>query len=351
MSLLGTEGSSSDGFGAGGSVPPSPPQSTISGRVAVPRWASPWWLLFVALAVAEVVALGVREQRVPAEQDWSSAAAHVRDALRPTDAITVAPSWADPLLRLYLGDRITPKVAGRSDLAAFERLWVLTIRGARAPDAPSRAPDFEQSFGRVRLERYDLGPSTVLVDLADALPSARVERRIEGVDEMCSLRTFPPLVSPGGLGSGIIPPRQRFQCDFERHWLWVGLTFMEALDLSPRRCIWTHPQGTEPISIIYRDLPLGTRIVLYGGLDYHDERDENKAPVELRAVVNGTEVGRFVHHDGDGMARWEIDLRTKLGVQVPHKGELRIEVTTTNPFRRSFCWTGTVQNGRRKEAP
>ena len=83
----------------------------------------------------------------------------------------------------------------------------------------------------------------------------------------------PPTVVQGGLGGGVIAPRQRFQCDFERPWLWVGPTVIEALDLSPRRCIWTHPQGSEPISITYTDVPLGARLVLYGGLDYHDERD------------------------------------------------------------------------------
>ena len=173
MSLLGTEreGSSSDGFGPSGSHTGRPHQITISGRVPAPRWASPWWLLVLGLAIAEVVALGVREYRVPTESDWAGAAEYVRGKLGPKDAITVAPGWADPLLRLYLGDRITAKISGRSDLAGFERLWVLSIRGANASDAPPRPPDFAQAFGRVRVQRYDLGPSKVLFDLADSINS------------------------------------------------------------------------------------------------------------------------------------------------------------------------------------
>jgi hypothetical protein len=351
MSLLGfeREGSSSDGVSQTGSTFPTRPQTTISGRVPSPRWASPWWLLFLGLAIAEVVALGVREQRVPRERDWTQAAEYVRRELGPQDAVTVAPGWADPLLRLYLGDKIDAKMAGRSSLDGYERLFVISLRGARAPESPRRDPDGEEVFGRLRVERYDLGRSPVLVDLADAWSSARVEMRQNGVDTLCPLRTFPPTMARGGLGGGIIAPTQRFQCDFDRPWLWVAPTVIEALDLSPRHCIWTHPQGVEPMSITYGNVTLGTRLVLYGGLDYHDERDGDKAPVELRAFVNGQEVGQFVHRDGDGMARWEVDLSRALGKQLPVRGDLRLQITTPEPFRRSFCWTGTLQHGARRE--
>jgi len=354
MSFLGTEreGSSSDGFGhqTGSTFTARPHQTTISGRVPAPRWASPWWLLFLGLAIAEVVALGVREHRVPTEADWAGAAELVRGQLTPKDAITVAPGWADPLLRLYLGDRITTKISGRADLSAFDRLWVLSIRGANASDAPRRAPEFSQTFGRVRVERFDLGPSKVLLDLADSINTARVEIRTEGIDELCALRTFPPSVVQGGLGGGVVAPRQRFQCDFQRPWLWVGPTVIESLDLSPKRCIWTHPQGKDPVSITFPDIALGARLVLYGGLDYHDERDEQKGPIILRVLVAGKEVGNFVHRDGDGMARYEVDTRAPFGGK-PGRADLRLEVSAPDPYRRSFCWTGTVQSGVREEAP
>jgi hypothetical protein len=344
------EGSSSDNGGSSGSTfTARPVQTTISGRAPAPRWASPWWLLFLGLAIAEVVALGVREHRVPTERDWAGAAEHVRAQLLPKDAVTVAPGWADPLLRLYLGDRMTTKIAGRSDLAAFERVWVLSIRGASTPDAPRRKPEYEQAFGRVRVERFDLGPSKVLVDLADNITSAQVALRTEGTDEPCALRTFPSTVMQGGLGGGIIAPRQRFQCDFQRPWLWVGPAVIESLDLSPRRCIWTHPQGNDPVSITYPNIALGSRILLYGGLDYHDERDRIHGPVSFRALVNGHEVGNFVHRDGDGMARYEIDLRKQLGAALPQKGDLRLEVSAPDPFRRSFCWAGETVSGVRAE--
>ncbi|MET0341668.1 MAG: hypothetical protein ABW252_11755 [Polyangiales bacterium] len=356
MSWLGIEreGSSSDGFGLGGTYPFTTQRANSSGRVPAPRWASPWWLLFLGLAVAEVVALGVREQRVPSEKDWSAAAEHVRSQMKPTDAITVAPGWADPLLRLYLGDRMDARMSGRSDLADFERLWVLSIRGERAPDAPDRAPDASDAFGRVRVERFDLGPTTVLYELADSLRDARVTRRVSAhgnvVEQTCPWRSAPPPAFQGGLGAGVVAPRERFICDPQHPALWVGITTIEALDLAPRRCIWTHPQGPDPISVTYADAPLGETLVLHGGLDYHDERDQVRGPVHLKVFVDDKEIGSFEHRDGDGMARWEVNLKKTVGDQVPLSGTLRFEISSPGvPDHRSFCWTGTMQSHPRKE--
>ncbi len=64
--------------------------------------------------------------------------------------------------------------------------------------------------------------------------------------------------------------------------------------------------------------------------------------------VNGREVAALVHRDGDGKARYVIDLREDMGGNLPERGELRFEVTTPEPFRRSFCWTGTLQSRARE---
>lgn len=316
----------------------------------MPRWASPWWLLFLGLAVAEVIALFVRVERVPAEADWQRAAALVREQLESSDAMSVAPAWADPLLRLHLGDRMTPKMAGRSDLAAFERLWVLSIRGARSPEAPARPPDFSQTFGRVTVNRYDFGPTPVVLDLVDALPSAKVELSQRGKAVPCEWRERVGGPSRGGLGFGPVSPRQRFVCDERRSHAWVGTTIIEDMTMSPRRCIWQHPQGKEPVSVTFEDVHLGQKLVLYGGLFYLDERDEQGAPVTLRVLVDGHEVGRMVHRDGEGMKRVEFATHPK-GLPIGARGDLRVEVTSARPKHRSFCWAGSIRDATRREAP
>jgi hypothetical protein len=322
--------------------------ATASGTMFAPRWASPWWLIFLGLAIAEVAALVVREHRVPADADWLQAAELVRSHMDTSDAVTVAPGWADPLLRLHLGDRMTLKMAGRSDLASFERLWVLSIRGQRAPDAPARMPDFREIVGRVTVERYDLGPTPVVLDLVDVLPSASVQYRERGAAVACPWKERVGGPSRGGLGFGPVPPRQRFVCDASKPFMWVGATVIEDLSLAPRRCVFQHPYGAEPVSVTYHNVHLGSRLVLYGGLDYHQERNETGAPVIVRVLVGEREIGRMVHEDGQGFKRIEFATR---GPQDAARGDLRIEVTSKNPKKRAFCWAATLQDASRREGP
>ena len=62
--------------------------------------------------------------------------------------------------------------------------------------------------------------------------------------------------------------------------------------------------------------------------DYHDERDLIRGPVHLKVFVNDREIGSFTHVDGDGMKRWQIDLKKAVNDQVPLTGALRIEVSS-----------------------
>lgn len=330
------------------SQPARPRMSTVSGTMFAPRWASPWWLIFLGLALAEVAALVVRQRRVTPDEDWERAAEIIREQFESTDAVTVAPDWADPLLRLHLGDRITLAMAGRSDLAAYERLWVVSLRGHNAPEAPRRTADFRANAGRLSVERFDLGPSPVVLDLVDALPSAQVEYETRDGVEPCPWKERVGGPARGGLGFGPVAPRNRFVCDATKPWSWVGVTMLEDLSLNPRRCIHQHPLGPRPVSVVYHDVHLGSRLVLYGGLDYHHERDEEGAPVTLRVLVNGRELGKMVHRDGDGWSKLTLETRRD---GEPVRGDLRIEVTTPNPRRRVFCWSGTIQDTMRREAP
>jgi len=325
--------------------------ATISGVIPAPRWASPWWLVFLGLALAEVIALTVRISRVPPEDDWVAAAALVRAQLESNDAITVAPAWADPLLRLHLGDRMNAKLSGRSDLSSFERLWVLSIRGKRAPEAPTRAPDFQQSFGRVSVSRYDFGPPPVVFDFVDALPSAQVDYRPRGQLTECPWKERVSGPVRGGLGFGPVPPRQRFVCEAREASAWVGSTILEDLSLAPRRCIWQHPQSGGPVGVTFKDVHLGTRLVLYAGLDYHRERDERGAPVTMRVSIDGEEAARLVHRDGEGYKRYEVDTRPAQKRSGSARGAVRVEVSADDRRDRWFCWSGTVQDARRREAP
>lgn len=320
-----------------------------------PKWASARWLALLGLALAELVALWARLGAVLGPEDYAAAAAIVRKDYQTNDAVVIAPEWADPLLRLHLGDRMGVKVAGRTDLAPFERLWVLSFRGERAPEAPARPPDFRKLEHGILVERYDFAPSPVIHDLVDALPTASVDFQVGEQRVPCAFHERVGGAQRGGLGAGPAAPRQRFVCDGPSGSSWVGVSVTEDLSLRPRRCVLQYPRPNEPVSVTYKDVQLGSTLVIYAGLYYEDERNEAGAPVTLRVFVNDRERAKFVHHDGDGMKRFELSMQSMPfepgQARPPARGDLRLEVSASDAIRRSFCWAGSIRDGHRREAP
>ena len=325
--------------------------SSSSRLSPAPKWASAHWLALIGLALAEVTALWVRQRSVLSLEDYEAAAALVREQWQSNDAVVIAPEWADPLLRLTLGDRMGVKVAARTDLAPFERLWVLSLRGERAPEAPERAPDFHKQARGIVVDRYDFAPSPVQFDFVDALPSAGVEVQVEQQWLPCAYRERVPGPQRGGLGAGPAQPRQRFTCEGPGGSSLVGVTVIEDLSLQPRRCVLTPPRPNEPVAVSYKDVPLSGELVVYAGLYYEDERNEVGVPITLRVLVNGQERASFVHEDGDGMKRYQLDLADGQDRGVT-RGDVRFEVSAPDAIRRgSFCWAGSLRDARRREAP
>jgi hypothetical protein len=301
-----------------------------------------YWLLLPLLAVAELVSLGVTMARVPPLDDWRAAADFVRSAEQPGDLVVSAPAWTDPLLRLVLGDRLTLAQAGRSDTDAFTRLWALSTRGEDPREAPAKAPAFTRLFGRVRVLRWDLGASPVQYDLVAHVREAEVTR-VEGDAALpCPWRVG--TAQAGGLGGGAATPAERFDCDARRPWLWVAATVQEDLELEARHCVYQHPQGREPIRTTFRDVPLGTRLVLYGGPYAEHERMGEHGPIDVVVKVAGRIAGRMTHRDLDGWKRMEVTTAAQPGT----RGDVAIEVSAENPHLRTFCWAAQTQAGPRR---
>lgn len=297
------------------------------------------WVALLGFALAELGAHAVTRARVPAMHDWRDAAAFVRTQWRPGDLVSVAPAWADPLLRHVLGDRIDLAMAGRSDTAAYARLWALVIRDARVPDAPARAPDLTRRFGRVRVMRWQLDPPSVTFDFVEHVRQAEVSWQRRDGERICPWNRF-ARPRGGGLGFGVLDPVERFACESRRGGPWVAPVVMEDLDLVPRHCVRQAPTGPDtPVRVRYRDVPLGERIVFHGGLYYEDERMRQGGPVVARIRLDGEVVGTLTHVDGDGWKR--LALQTPGRAQ--SRGEVAIEVTAPRPQKRGFCWAASVR--------
>ncbi len=302
------------------------------GPFGLPWRQWPWWLVG-AVVLMEVVGHFVIRARVPRDDDWAAASRFLHENYAEGDAFVASPSWADPLMRLHVGDLIAPKAAARADLAPFERLWEVSIRGHRT-ELVDRPADLERAFGRVRVRRFDLGPSPVLYDFVDHIREAEVSAG----ERPCRWQRQAP--SQGGLWRGPLWPAERHFCG-PQGWLWVGETILEDLHFEPRRCVWQHPAQGVPIRATFRNVPLGERLVIHGGLYYAHEREQTRPPVTARVLVDEVEVGRLVHRDGDGWKRVELDpdpLRRGAS-----RGDVTIEVIADNPDMRSLCWAASTR--------
>ena len=287
------------------------------------------WIALIALPIMEVALHFRARAAVPAQSDWQRAAELVRSELEPKDLIVSAPGWTDPLLRAVLGDRIGPAMAGRSDLAGFERLWSLSIRGALPAEAGSRAPALRKVFGGVTVERYELGPSSVRSDLVDRIASAEVSLG----SRPCPHKRL-PLARGGGLGYGVLPPIERFQCDGAGTWL--AEVVLEDLSITPRRCVFQPPGVGSPTRVLLRGVELSDQLVFYGGLYYEHERMRQGEPVVATVLANGTPIGTLTHRDGDGWKK--LALKTQPGTV-----DLAIEVRSASRKQRGFCWAASVR--------
>ena len=218
------------------------------------------FLVPLCFALVELVFHATMRVRVVRDADFVAAARYLRPRHRPRDLVVAAPSWVDPRVRAVVGDMIDLEDAGATDLDRYDRLWSFSIRGHRAELAPRRPPDAVVRFGRLRLERWDLGKSPVLVDLVERVLEAEVERVQNGVATPCHRVLAEPRGI--GLGAGATWPAVRILCGGEHPWLFVGQTVNEDLDLRLRRCVWQHPRGDEPMRATFRNVPLGERVVL-----------------------------------------------------------------------------------------
>jgi hypothetical protein len=300
-------------------------------KLSLAAWV---WVLIAGLAVFELVAHPLIHAAIPSDESWEAASAFVREHHAPSDRIVAAPSWADPIVRSYLGDLQSLRAAAPSDLAGIDRVWEVGIRGATSRDEP---PTLEEQFDDVRVRMWAISTDEVLYDFVENVERAEVELVVDGESQVCPWQKAPP--SRGGLGHGPMTPPERFVCDSRRPWLWVGATVMQDLELQPRRCVWQHPAGTEPVRVTFPDAPLGERLVVYGGIDYNAERKRTHGPVTLRVWFDDQLAGELIHRDGDGWSQIEIDTSV---LDVAH-AEVRFETTADETAARLFCWSASTR--------
>ena len=128
----------------------------------------------VLLALVETAQALIAPWRAPRGADWTAAADHIRAGFQTGDLIVAAPAWADPVMRMHLGDLLPVPIAGRMDDARFGRVWVVSQRGAHAPEERGRGRASEQRFGALTVQRFENHPVEITYDFLEHWQEAYV---------------------------------------------------------------------------------------------------------------------------------------------------------------------------------
>jgi len=265
------------------------------------------------LAVVETTVALVAPTRAPKDEDWEAAAREIRAAFAPGDLIVAAPAWADPLMRMHLGDLVPLPVAARFDDARFGRVWEIGQRGAHAPETARGAVALEKRFGALTLRRVDREPAVIVYDLLDHWTEGHVTRRMPG---------RPDVECPW---SG-----DRFQCP-DVAWNFVRLQTVE-IDTKVRRGLLAQPVGNATVVIDYPAVPLGKELVVATGLHDVWQRKAGHGVVDMRVVVDGTPQAAIEATNDTGWQLTHLDTSAHAGRVV----DVRFEITSPEPFQRHF---------------
>jgi hypothetical protein len=224
------------------------------------------------LAIVETVAALLAPRRAPTDADWRAAAAAVRAEFRGGDLIVAAPSWADPLLRLYLGDLIPIPVAARMDDARFGRIWEIGQRGAHVVAPPRIA--VEARFGALTVRRIERPAAVVTFDFLERWTEATVT---EGAPGRAVAAPCP------WLGDRFVCPRGGPTVHRE----------LVEVDTRIRRALLAPPPSASGSRLIveFPAVPLGRELVVAAGLHDVWARKLATGKVRFEVFVGDARVG------------------------------------------------------------
>jgi hypothetical protein len=274
------------------------------------------WLAVAAaiavLAVVETSVALVSPALAPKDEDWRAAAAEVRAGFRPGDLIVAAPTWADPIMRMHLGDLVPRDVAARFDDARFGRVWEIAQRGARAPEARGNVA-LERHFGALTLRRVERPAAMIAYDFLEHWTEAHVTRQQAG---------RPAVQCPWS--------NDRFQCPD------IGFNFVRLqtveVDTTIHRGLLAQPVEGAVTAIEYKGVTLGRELVVATGLHDVWQRKAGQGVVDLRVTIAGNPIATAVATNDSGWQLTHVDTAAYAG----RAADVRFEITSPAAYQRHF---------------
>jgi hypothetical protein len=264
------------------------------------------------LAIVETTVALVAPALAPKDEDWKAAAREIRANFSPGDLIVAAPSWADSIMRMHLGDLVPRDVAARMDDARFGRVWEISQRGAHAPEARGTVA-LERRFGALTLRRLERPAAVLTYDFLAHWTEARVTR-----------------VQAGGVELQCPWAGDRFQCPY------IGFNYVKLqtveVDTTIHRGLLAQPVENAVTVIEYKGVTLGRELVIATGLHDVWQRKAGNGVVNLRVVVGGTPQAAIVSTNDSGWQLTHIDSSAQAGRVV----DVRFEITSPKAYQRHF---------------
>jgi hypothetical protein len=290
---------------------------------------------FVALGIAELAGFFVSSRRGPDFGDWAALAGPVAEERKAGELVVVAPSWGEPLARQALGDEVFPlRDVARPDVSRYRAALLISALGETSPELEGFRETGRREVGPFVLRRLENpSPAEVVFDFVDGLGPDRADVRVTSPETRCSWTTNAKVVT-GGLGGHPTFPAARFECPGGPFFS-IGATVIADQDFRPRRCLFSHPPARGEVVTRYAGVPLGNVIRGHGGMYWIIERERRGAPVELAVRVDGEEVGRWEHRDGEGWAAFEMPLGAHAGQK---NATVEFVVSSKNHAHRHFCF-------------
>jgi hypothetical protein len=266
--------------------------------------AIPRALLLAAIPLVALLELALQWRLPggdPTAADWRAAAAAIAAEKGDFDLVAIAPEWAVHG-RVFLGGVIGPRDLGRFDTTRYDRLFEVSLRGARSPESAGLQAETERRFGALTLRRYRLPPrADVSIDLIDDLHRCEVE--------------------------GVKRPAARFLVDH---------SFATRLAIPL-------PVSKRPVALSCPEIPAGSVLrghAMIARLDYRAHRLPAGGPVRLSFFFDGVAVGAL------GVDNLAPPVPFELALPGHGTGTLRVELSARDGFDRTVGFAADVRKGR-----
>lgn len=273
-----------------------------------------------ALALIETAVAVIAPLRAPTDADWQGAAQEVRGQFQKGDLIVAAPDWADPVVRMHLGDLIPVPVAARLDDAAFGRVWEIGQGGANAPETARGAVALTRTFGALTVRRVDRSPAVVTYDFVSRWADATLSR-----------------VGNDGKITACVAGADRLACPD------IGFNFVKSqlveVDTRLRQALLAQPVGGATVVVEYPAVPLGRELVVATGMHNVWMRKAARGTVDLKVTVDGSPRMTVTTSNDTGWTVRHVDTAGLEGKTAP----VRFEITSAAPYQRHFAFAAEAR--------